>query len=79
MSWDMKLAWIYYALALEALLVGVALIAMHWIIAHASALALYRMYALSTNEPPRCPTCPFRGRCPYAGGKLCAFIGKEVE
>jgi len=74
MSFDLKLAWVYFGMALQVLFLLGAGWLIRWIIDAAIAHSGYRFYRSVYNEDPKCPTCPFRGRCPYANGKLCRFI-----
>jgi hypothetical protein len=79
MTLDLKLAFMYYGLAL-ALLVMVALLAgMRFIINHAFASSGHAFYVIATQQEPECVTCPFNKRCPYSNGTSCRFAKqKEV-
>lgn len=73
MSLDLKLAAIYYTLALAALAVIGLLAGMRFIINHAFAVSGHASYVMATKEEPMCATCPFRKRCPYSNGATCKF------
>lgn len=77
MSFDLKLAAIYFALAIGILALIGLLAGMRFIINHAFASSGHAFYVIATQREPECATCPFNKRCPYAGGVLCRFAIKK--
>ena len=73
MTLDLKLAAIYFALAVSILLMLVLLAGMRFIINHAFASSGHNFYVLAHRSEPTCATCPFNRRCPYSSGTKCKF------
>lgn len=78
MSLDLKLAAIYLALAVLFIFMLGALWAMRRIINRAFASSGHDFYVSATGTEPNCPTCPFRGRCPYANSRVCKFTNRST-
>jgi len=80
MSLDLKFAAVYFGLVILLVFMLVALWLMRRIINRAFASSGHDFYALATGHEPKCPSCPFRGRCPYSGTVACKFtqIGSKL-
>jgi len=73
LSLDLKFAYIYFSLSLLMAFLIVATWAMRRIINKAFARSGHDFFLRATGHEPKCATCAFRWRCPYAGGDVCKF------
>ena len=75
MSWDVKLTLILLSIGAIALFGAVAHFVIRRVVHHCFARSFHDFYVEVTHQQPECGTCPYRSRCPYAGGPSCHFSG----
>ena len=77
MTFDLKLAAVYYGLALMVLAMIGLLTGMRFIINRTFASSGHAFYVMANKTEPQCATCPFSKRCPYSNGTKCRFSKKS--
>jgi hypothetical protein len=79
MSFDIALAWVFFALsAMVAFLEG-AKAFMRFVIDRAFASSQHTFYVVATGHQPRCADCPMNKRCPYSNGVVCHFSKASLK
>ena len=79
MSLDLKLATIFFGLAVMFLVITAGASLIRSTIDKAIASSGHAFYLRVTGHEPKCPTCPFKKHCPYYGIGRCAFAPKVLE